>query len=65
MAQVNIEEIVYHLDAQMKRALEAAVKDVLPAAAIDRTALYKAFLKQVRKKCDTWEHVPDQHVRKD
>ena len=30
MAKVKIEDIVYHLDFEMKRALEDAVQEVLP-----------------------------------
>jgi hypothetical protein len=47
----------------MKRALEQAVHEVLPDAEFDRHALYRAFKRAVRRKCSTWEEVPDQYVR--
>ncbi len=62
MAQVDIEEIIESLDYDMKRALEAAVHDVLPDATFDRNKLFRAFVRAVRRKCSTWENVPDQYV---
>ncbi|MCE7517178.1 MULTISPECIES: hypothetical protein [Halomonadaceae] len=64
MAEVEIEEIIDHLSSEMKRALEAAVQDVKPDANIDRNDLFRAFRRAVRRKCNTWETVPDQYVRK-
>jgi hypothetical protein len=63
VAQVEIEEIVDHLSNEMTRSLEQAVKEVLPEVEFDRRALFKAFKRAVRRKCNTWEEVPDQHVR--
>lgn len=62
MARVKIEEIIEHLDSDMKRALEAAVKECFPDAQVERQRLFKAFVKQVRKKCGTWENVPDRCI---
>lgn len=62
MARIKIEDIVEHLDYELKRALEAAARDAIPDAEIDRQRLFKAFVKQVRKKCSTWETVPDHTV---
>lgn len=63
MAQVNIEEIVDHLASEMRRALEDTVKEVAPGVSVDTRALHRAFVRAVRRKCSTWETVPDQYVR--
>jgi len=62
MARVKIEEIIYHLDRDMKRALEIAVNEEIPNAQFDRNRLFKAFLRGVRRKCGTWENVPSHYV---
>ena len=63
MAQIAIEEVVDHLRMEMKRALEQAVNEVLPESDFDRQALYRAFKRAVRRKCNTWESVPDHYVK--
>lgn len=62
MAKVKIEAIVEHLDHDMKRALEDAVRRVYPDLQVDRNRLYKEFVKAVYRKCNTWETVPDNMV---
>jgi hypothetical protein len=63
MARVKIEDVVDDLKTEMRRALEAAVEEVLPKAEFDRYALFRAFKRAVRRKCNTWERVPDNHVK--
>lgn len=65
MAKVKIEEVIDHLSSEMKRALEMTLEDVLPGANIDRNDLFRAFKRAVRRKCNTWEQVPDQYVQLD
>ena len=62
MAQVQMEEIVDHLSSDMRRALEAAVQEVIPNAQFDPYELFRAFRRAVRRKCNTWEQVPDNYV---
>jgi hypothetical protein len=63
MAQVDIEEIIDHLSTDIRKALTRAVNDVIPDASFNDRELFKAFKKAVRRKCSTWEHVPDQYVQ--
>lgn len=63
MTQVQIEEIVEHLSVEMRRALEAAVQEVIPNAQVDARELFRAFRRAVARKCNTWEQVPGQYVR--
>jgi hypothetical protein len=63
MQYVNPEEIVTNLSGQMRRALLQTVNEILPGQEVDEAALYKAFVKAVRKQCGTWISVPDKCVR--
>ena len=62
MARVKIEEVVGHLDSEMKKALEATVKRVIPDAKFDRNELFREFKREVYRKCSVWETIPDQYV---
>lgn len=62
MARVKIEEIIEDLSSEMKRALEDAVKRILPGAEFDRNQLFREFRRAVGRKCSTWERVSDSHV---
>lgn len=63
MAQIKIEDVIDHLSAEMKRALEEAVNSQIPGAQFDRNSLFKAFRKAVYKKCSVWETIPDSLVK--
>ncbi len=65
MAQVQIEPIVEHLRAEMRRALSAAVREVIADAKFDESALYLAFRRGVRSRCKVWERVPDKYIHAD
>lgn len=62
MARINIEEIIDYLSSEMKKSLRDSVKSVIPEATFDEKELFKQFKKEVRKKCHTWESVPDRYV---
>ena len=64
MARVRIEDIIEQLKTDIRRALEAAVKEVLPEAEFDSFALFRAFKRAVRRKCQHWERVSDSYVEK-
>lgn len=65
MARIKIEDIIEHLDYDMKRALEDAVQRVIPNADVDRNTLFREFRKAVGRKCSTWENVPDHYIEFD
>jgi len=65
MARVKIEDIVDHLNSEMRRALEDAVKRAVPDAHFDAYQLFREFRKAVGRKCSTWENVPDHFVEKE
>lgn len=63
MAHVQSEEIIDHLSGEMSKALEDAVKEVIPNAVFDPYVLFHAFRRAVGRKCNNWERVPDHRVR--
>jgi len=64
MAKVKIEAIVEYLKTDMRRALEAAVKEAAPEATFNSHALFRSFRRAVRRKCNVWETVPDDLLEK-
>ena len=62
MARVQIAGIIEQLSSEMKRALEAAVQEVLPNSEFDRSELFRAFRRAVGRKCPQWVQVRDQFV---
>ena len=63
MAQIKAEDIADHLSSEMRGALEAAVKEVIPGAVFDSHDLFRAFKRHVYRKCSIWEDVPDRFVK--
>ncbi|HAV1351159.1 MULTISPECIES: hypothetical protein [Vibrio harveyi group] len=64
MAQVEIEEVIDHLSIEMRKSLAIAVQNVIPDADFNDRELYRAFRRAVRRKCSSWETVPDRYVKK-
>ena len=63
MAKLKIEDIVEHLDSEMRLALEDAVREAVPDAEFDSHQLFRAFARAVDRRCSTWEQVPDRYVQ--
>lgn len=64
MARVKIEDVIDHSDTDIRRALEETIKHHFPDTAFDKRAVFRTFLRMVRRKCSTWETVPDEYVEK-
>ncbi|MEW6195063.1 MAG: hypothetical protein AB1521_07905 [Bacteroidota bacterium] len=64
MARIKIEQVIDRLDFDLKNALEAAVKEVIPNAQFDKSTLFRAFVRAVSRKCSVWVTVPDNYVEK-
>jgi hypothetical protein len=47
MAQVKIEDIVYQLDSQFKKALDDTMTKFAPNASYNRSELFNFFLRRV------------------
>lgn len=65
MAKVQIEEIVDHLSHEFRRALKVTLEEHFPDQYFDERAIFRTFKKQVYRKCNIWEDVPGQYVRRD
>jgi hypothetical protein len=65
MARVKIQDIIDSLDTDIRNALEASVQEVMPDSQVDKYELFRAFKRAVRRKCSTWERVPDHSVEID
>lgn len=63
MATLKVEDAVYHLDHEFKKALDDVMMQFAPDASYNRNELFKFFLKQVYRHCSTWEEIPDSCVR--
>jgi hypothetical protein len=64
MARVRIEGVIEHVDYDLRRALVDAVNEVIPNAQFDDYALFRAFVRAVGRKCNTWESVPDHLIER-
>ncbi|MEI6810484.1 MAG: hypothetical protein WCK60_00350 [Candidatus Nomurabacteria bacterium] len=62
--KIKIESIVEDLDYGFKRALEESVIEILPSISVDRNILFKAFIRSVGRKFNTWEEVRDDYIQK-
>jgi hypothetical protein len=65
MAKVKIEEIIDHLDTDIRKGLSDAVSRTIPDAEFNDRELFRHFIRAVGRKCSTWESVPDQYVEAD
>lgn len=63
MAEVKIEDVVYHLDTEFKHALQDTLRRHLPDAQYNLHALFDTFQRAVYDRCSVWERVPDHIVR--
>lgn len=65
MAKIKIEEVVYALDTQFKKALENTVKKMVPDAEFDSTLLFVTFRKELYRICQSWESIPNACVQRE
>lgn len=65
MARVNIEEVVDHLETELRKALKQAVEKTMPDVEFNDRELFRNFKRAVGRKCSTWENVPDHYVDAD
>lgn len=65
MAKIKIEEVVYALDTQFKKALENTIKKFLPDSNVDTRMLFVEFRKELYRQCQSWESVPNSCVQRE
>jgi hypothetical protein len=64
MALVKIEDVIDHLDSEIRKALDATLRQHFPGQSFDSRAVYRTFKRMVYRKCSVWEEVPDSIVEK-
>lgn len=65
MAKIKIEEIIGHLESELKSALEEAIENQNLENDVDIYTLFSDFKRATWRKCNDWESVPDRYVKKD
>jgi len=65
MARIKIEEVVYALDSQFKKALENTVKKTFPEKEFDSRMLFVDFRKELARQCQSWESIPNACVQRE
>ncbi len=65
MAKVRIEEVVYALDEQFKKALVNTIKKVAPDAEYDQRMMFANFRKELERQCQGWQSIPNSCVQRE
>jgi hypothetical protein len=63
MAKIKIDDIIYELDGEFKKALDDTMAKFAPNVQYDRNELFKFFRSRVYQQCSQWEKVPDSCVQ--
>jgi hypothetical protein len=63
MAEIKIDDVVYQLDAEFKRALSDTLNKFVPGVRVDINPAFTYFQRRVYDHCSVWEKVPDSCVR--
>ena len=61
--KVDAEEIVDHLSNEFRAALVEAIRSVGFSGFINEGVAFQAFKVELRRRCRTWETVPDRFVK--
>ncbi len=62
MAKIKIEEVVDHLSSEFRKALEETIKEHFQNKDFDSREVFRTFKRQVYRKCNVWEEVPDKFI---
>ena len=65
MAKIKVEELVYALDTQFKKALENTIKKVCPEKEVDSMILFVEFRKELYRQCQSWESIPNSCIQRE
>lgn len=63
MAKVNIEGLVGTLDLEIRKALEATLREHFSDQEYNSRTVMKTFIKELNKKCNSWESVPNKFIK--
>ena len=65
MAKIKIEEVVYALDEQFKKALVNTIKKVAPDVEDDQRMMFVDFRKELERQCQGWQSIPNSCVQRE
>ena len=63
MAKLNITEVFDLLEDDIRKALEATMREHFPHQEFNSRAVFKTYKKQIDKRCNAWENVPNKYIR--
>lgn len=63
MAEVKVDDVVYHLNSEFKKALADTMKRFAPNVNVNIDSAVRYFQRRVYDHCSVWEKVPDSCVR--
>lgn len=63
MASLKVEDAIYHLDREFKKALDDTLQHFAPGVSYSRDELFRFSLKRFYHHCSIWEDIPDSCVR--
>ena len=63
MAEIKIDDVVYHLDSEFKRALSDTMRKYAPGVRFNISSAFDYFRGRVYDHCSVWEKVPDDCVK--
>lgn len=62
MAKINTLEIIRHLEVEIRKSLDATIREHFPDQEFNSRAVYKSFSKQIDMRCKSWEDVPNKFL---
>ena len=65
MARIKPNDLLDHLNPQIRAALDDAVDKTLPGVEVDKRQLYLAFRRALAARLKPWENVPNSAVDAD
>ena len=63
MAKINVLEVIDHLDSEIRKSLEATMREHFPHQDFNSRAVFDTFKNQMFKKCNNWESIPNKYIR--
>jgi hypothetical protein len=63
MAKLSIEGFTDHLDRELRKALDATLREHFPDQNFNSRTVFKTFQEEVSKRCNDWEKIPNKYIR--
>lgn len=63
MAKINIEGLTKCLESEMRKTLDATLRVHFSEHEYNSRNVHKTFTKELIKKCNSWESVPNKFIK--